>query len=88
MPRIKGWKKIFLIDKSITAYINDQGYSITRIAVLPDIKWKGKRKTWIVQKHKKMVGKPFIFKDVGKGFGTKQQALKFAINYMKKHPRG
>jgi len=84
MPRIKGWGKLIVSDGII--YVNkippwkvDSYGGVSSIDIYNTGYKTGEK--WIV----KMVK---IGDDDYYSFKTKKQALKFAINWMKKHSRG
>jgi len=90
MVKIKGWKKVGVYHwkKSIK-------YGIEEIWIAKDIQHIrtdrfGKviylPRNWIVQFKREELGKPMKFKNLY--IGSKSQSIKFAKNYMKKHPRG
>ena len=78
MVKIKGWKKKFEVSDQVLFKHKE-----TRIIITDE----GKTKKWSlwISSYLKRKGK---YVDINKEFDTKQEAKRYAIQYMKKHPKG
>jgi len=86
MPKIKGWKKVYE-DKIIIDFINEippwkieSRGGISCVRIIRSYNPETSKDFWSV----KLEGKSNKYYS----FKTKKQALKFAINWMRKHPKG
>ena len=78
MPKIKGWKKTYNGKYKITYKCTGTHYG--KIDIVKSPHWG-----WMVIIQRLPNRESGSSKD---GFKTKQAALKFAINWMKRHPNG